>query len=210
MFRKARYILLAAVLTGVVPLGMYTIYRHYHLSLWLVLVFLFIFFLLTGRWFYTRKQVFAPADWFLAAAIGWLLAGVMYDRSSGGTTVDVQVHDTMFVLSNFFLFDALAFLFGVAAAVYYLAPRLGNGPLMVVPGHIHFWASFIGMVLLAYVTIGWWGVVREEGFNAGNYKYVAQSEAFEEYFTPCVALVVLAAQGVFVFNLVYSALRRRI
>ncbi len=192
MWKKAKYILLAAVLTGLMPLGLFVLDRyvvpglnHFLPSLLglLGLVVLVFFVLLIIRWFYSRKPGrpdFAPADWFLSAALGWMAAGILYDGFAATSNVTVQLEDTYFVLANFYMFDALAVLFGLAAAFYYLLPVIGGRPLGAVPGHIHFWVSFTGTLLLVYVSRMLW-----------------------------VEMAVLAAQGVFVFNLVYSALRRR-
>jgi heme/copper-type cytochrome/quinol oxidase subunit 1 len=117
-------------------------------------------------------------------------------------TLDIQVHDTMFVIAGPHVFAGFALLFGLAGCVYYWFPKLTGRKLLVIPGRIHFWVSFWGFLLFllrAYTPI----LSRRYDDHANWISFNSYYEMGDELVWVCFAM--LAAQALFIFNLVYSA-----
>jgi len=92
-------------------------------------------------------------------------------------------------------------LFAAAAEIYYLFPTIVKRPLGRILGFVHFGACVVGLLLL-----------NESADSALPRRYMDYSRwiSFNQPGLPTIvgALLVLLAQGLFLFNLVYSALKQ--
>jgi cytochrome c oxidase subunit 1 len=126
----------------------------------------------------------------------------------GNAVVDVPLSDTMFVVAHFHMVMGVAPIFVVFAAIYHWYPLITGRMLNETMGKIHFWISFLGAYAIYFPMhyLGFLGVPRRY-FELGDTAIYPQSAATLNAFITVVALIVGAAQIVFLFNLVWSYLR---
>src|SRR5450759_3023964 len=59
--------------------------------------------------------------------------------------LDIELHDTYFVVAHFHLIMGVASIFGIFGATYYWFPKMFGRMLNETIGKIHFWITFIGV-----------------------------------------------------------------
>lgn len=123
--------------------------------------------------------------------------------------VDMYLHDTYFVVAHFHMIMGMAAVFAIFAATYFWFPLLFPDRLMNEQlGRAHFWLTFIG----AYATfmpmhfLGLAGNPRQYSQIAGSAEYLQRLLPVHTFIT-ISAFVLAAAQLIFLYNLVYSAMR---
>ena len=128
----------------------------------------------------------------------------------GNVVVDVPLSDTMFVVAHFHMVMGVAPIFVIFGAIYHCYPKITGRMLDETMGKIHFWISFIGAYAIFFPMhyIGLLGVPRRY-FEIGETLFVPPSAATLNAFISVVALIVGAAQLLFVFNLAWSLRRGR-
>jgi cytochrome c oxidase subunit 1 len=217
MQRKSGYILATGLVGFLLVGGVRKIYDLFTTGLnpliGIVLYFLLfllvigVFVVVRNRWRSDASLRFAPEDWFWAAFTGWLF-GSLYCRLTGSlSTLDFMVHDTYFVIANADVCMGAAILFGLFGLIYRFYPRLIRKPLGRVLGLIHFWVSLVASTIIIWPT--WPGVDMPRRYI--SYADYNRFEVYGTYETVILWLMIagLAAQLVFLVNLVYSATGRR-
>ena len=128
----------------------------------------------------------------------------------GNVVVDVPLSDTMFVVAHFHMVMGVAPIFVIFGAIYHWYQKITGRMLDETMGKIHFWISFIGAYAIFFLMhyIGLLGVPRRY-FEIGETLFVPPSAATLNAFISVVALIVGAAQLLFVFNLAWSLRRGR-
>ena len=113
----------------------------------------------------------------------------------GQSTLDFQLHDTIFVFASWHFQFATAIIFWFLMTVYVAFPRLTGRRLQGTLGLIHFWGSFAGLFLLLPMT----------AYQARRYMdyRTFTGVPWTEWAVWCV-LLFLAAQVVLLVNLGYS------
>ena len=134
-----------------------------------------------------------------------LFPGVAYDPSPGAadTTLDIQVHDTYFVIEHSHVLIAFGMMFFFFSAIYLLL-RLLRREMYKVPGYIH-WLLTIALPLLIIIP-----VCMSRLQPVSNERYY--NEAASWYLSyPFVTLIILflAAQVIFLVNIFFSAIRKK-
>ena len=125
----------------------------------------------------------------------------------GNSAFDIHLHDTYFVMPNFFplLFVALAF--SVFAATYHWFDKMFKKQMNYTLGYIHFWVSFLGIkfIVLPIQYAGLAGMPR----RYYDYSDASNFDAFSNHITLVSVLTYLLviAQLLFVFNFFYSIFR---
>jgi cytochrome c oxidase subunit 1 len=123
----------------------------------------------------------------------------------GNVVVDVPLSDTMFVVAHFHMVMGVAPILVIFGAIYHWYPKVTGRMLDDMLGKLHFWVTFLGAYLIFFPMhyIGLMGVPRRYHEISGM-AFVPPSAATLNAFITVVALIVGAAQLVFLFNLVWS------
>lgn len=123
----------------------------------------------------------------------------------GNVVVDVPLSDTMFVVAHFHMVMGVAPILVIFGAIYHWYPKVTGRMLDDVLGKLHFWVTFLGAYLIFFPMhyIGLMGVPRRYHEISGM-AFVPPSAATLNAFITVTALIVGAAQLVFLFNLVWS------
>ena len=126
----------------------------------------------------------------------------------GNVTIDLPLSDTMFVVAHFHMVMAIAPILVVFGAIYHWYPKITGRMLNDSWGRIHFWISFVGSYAIYYPMhyLGFMGVPRRYYAITGT-NFIPDSAHSLNVAISVAALVVGAAQVLFLWNLVYSYFR---
>lgn len=127
---------------------------------------------------------------------------------SGGVTgiylasnfLDLQLHDTYFVVAHFHVVMGVSAFFGTMAGVYHWFPKLFGRMMSSTLGYIHFFLTFIG----AYIVFGpmhWIGLagVPRRYYSFEAFEFSAQFDDINKIIT-LGAIMTVFAQFIFVYN----------
>jgi cytochrome c oxidase subunit 1 len=147
----------------------------------------------------TLPMLFALA--FIVTFINGGLSGLFL----GNVVVDVPLSDTMFVVAHFHMVMGVAPILVIFGAIYHWYPKVTGRMLNETLGKVHFWVTFVGTYLIFFPMhyIGLVGVPRRYP-ELGDTAFVPPSVHTLNEFITIAALVVGAAQLVFLFNLLWS------
>ncbi len=148
---------------------------------------------------FTVPMLFALA--FIVTFVNGGLTGLFL----GNVVVDVPLSDTMFVVAHFHMVMGVAPILVIFGAIYHWYPKVTGRMLDERLGKLHFWVTFLGAYLIFFPMhyIGLMGVPRRY-HEIGGMAFVPPSAATLNEFITVAALVVGAAQLVFLFNLAWS------
>ncbi len=123
----------------------------------------------------------------------------------GNVVVDVPLSDTMFVVAHFHMVMGVAPILVIFGAIYHWYPKITGRMLDNTLAHLHFWVTFLGAYLIFFPMhyLGIMGVPRRY-FESGDISFLPPSAHELNIFITVMALIVGAAQLVFVFNLIWS------
>ncbi|OWV92561.1 cytochrome c oxidase subunit I [Rhizobium sp. R72] len=147
-------------------------------------------------------------------AIGFIVTfvnGGLTGLFLGNVVVDVPLSDTMFVVAHFHMVMGVAPIMVVFGAIYHWYPKVTGRMLDEVLGRIHFWITFVGAYAIFFPMhyVGLVGVPRRY-FELGDTVFIPPSVHTLNMFISVAALVVGAAQLVFLFNVVWSLFHGRL
>ncbi len=142
---------------------------------------------------------------FALAFIVTFLNGGLTGLFLGNVVVDVPLSDTMFVVAHFHMVMGVAPIFVIFGAIYHWYPKVTGRMLNEALGQIHFWVSFLGAYAIFFPMhyLGLMGVPRRY-HEIGQTSFVPESAQDLNAFISIAALVVGAAQLVFLVNLFWS------
>lgn len=84
-----------------------------------------------------------PAMLFAIAFVSTFITGGLTGIILGDSTLDINVHDTYFVVAHFHLVMGMSALYGMFAGIYHWYPKLFGRMLSKNLGYIHFWVTSI-------------------------------------------------------------------
>lgn len=154
--------------------------------------------------------VFTTAMLFAIGFVSVFIAGGITGIFLGNSAIDIQLHDTYFVIAHFHLVMGSASFFGLMAGVYHWFPKMFGRMMDSTLGYIHFWATFIG-VYLVFFPLHYIGIA---GFPRRYYSF-STFDGFQAFvdlnmFVSIAAILTFGAQLVFAFNFFYSMFRGRL
>lgn len=151
--------------------------------------------------------IFTPATLFSIGLVSFFISGGLTGIFLGNSVIDIQLHDTYFVVAHFHLVMGSLSIFGLLAGVYHWFPKMFGRMMDEKLGHIHFWMTFIGVYMI-FFPMHYIGIA---GFPRRYYSWT-NFDAFSSYtdlnmFVSVAAFVTVAAQFLFLFNFFYSMYR---
>ncbi len=128
----------------------------------------------------------------------------------GNVVVDVPLSDTYFVVGHFHMVMGVSPFLVVFGGIYHWFPLLTGRMLNDTMGKIHFWMTFLGTyaIYLPMHYIGILGVPRRYYAN-GTTEFLPDSVQAANLSITLAALVVAAAQFLFLINIIWSMFKGR-
>jgi cytochrome c oxidase subunit 1 len=84
-----------------------------------------------------------PAMLFSIGMVSTFITGGLTGLILGDSALDINVHDTMFVVAHFHLVMGISALFGMFAGVYHWFPKMYGKMMSKDMGYLHFWITAI-------------------------------------------------------------------
>lgn len=152
---------------------------------------------------------FTPAMLFSIGLVSFFISGGLTGIHLGNSSLDIQLHDTYFVVAHFHLVMGSASFFGMLAGVYHWFPKMFGRMMNEKLGYIHFWLSIIG-IYAVFFPMHYLGIA---GFPRRYYSFTS-FDAFSilgdlNSFISIAAIVTMLAQFIFLWNFFYSIFRGR-
>ncbi|HEX6193735.1 MAG TPA: cbb3-type cytochrome c oxidase subunit I [Chitinophagaceae bacterium] len=152
---------------------------------------------------------FTPATLFAIGFVSLFISGGLTGIFLGNSTIDIHLHDTMFVVAHFHIVMGVASMFGMFAGVYHWFPKMFGRYLNNTLGYIHFWVTMVGAYLIFWP-------MHYEGLAGMPRRYLDKSSwvSFTQFadldkMITVVSIIVFAMQLMFVFNFFYSIFKGR-
>ena len=164
------------------------------------------------NWLFTiarAKIRFTSASLFALGVVSLFVTGGLTGIFLGTNAVDIQLHDTYFVVGHFHFIMAGAGLFGAFGAVYYWYPKMFGRVLSERLGKIHFWITFIAYYAVFFPMhyLGVSGMMRRI-YDPNVYEYLQPLQPVNLFIT-IAAFVLFAGQLLFIYNYFVSMRRGR-
>ena len=150
-----------------------------------------------------------PAMLFALGMVSLFISGGLTGLVLGDSALDINIHDTYFVVAHFHIVMGAGAIFGMFAGVYHWFPRM-YGRLMVSKlGFLHFWMTIIGVygVFFPMHFVGLAGVPRRYYTNE-NFEMFDDVQFINVIIT-CFAIFAAIGQFIFIFNFFYSIYKGR-
>ncbi len=147
---------------------------------------------------------FNPAMLFSIGLVSTFITGGLTGIILGDSTLDINVHDTYFVVAHFHLVMGISALYGLFAGVYHWFPKMFGRMMNKNLGYIHFWITAVGAygVFFPMHFIGMAGLPRRYYTNTAfpYFDDLADTNVLISVF----AFITAAAQIVFIYNFISS------
>ncbi|GGA85354.1 cytochrome c oxidase subunit I [Puia dinghuensis] len=152
---------------------------------------------------------FTPGMLFSIGFVSVFISGGLTGIFLGNSTLDIQLHDTYFVIAHFHLVMGVASMFGMFAGIYHWYPKMFGRFLNPTLGYIHFWITFVGAYLIFWPMHyeGLAGMPRRY-FDFSNWISFNQFAGLNRFIST-VAMIVFAVQLLFLVNFFYSIWKGR-
>lgn len=93
---------------------------------------------------------FTPAMLFAIGMVSFFISGGLTGLYLGNSALDINLHDTYFVVAHFHLVMGSASIFGMLCGVYHWFPKLFGRMMNEKLGYLHFWVTFVGAYLVFF------------------------------------------------------------
>ncbi len=150
---------------------------------------------------------YTPAMLFSIGLVSSFVTGGVTGIILADSTLDINVHDTYFVVAHFHIVMGLSAIFGMFAGVYHWFPKMFLRMMNKKLGYLHFWITFVCSygVFFPMHFLGLAGVPRRYYTNS-NFPMFDNLVDINEIVTVFAILAALA-QVIFLFNFFYSMFR---
>lgn len=154
--------------------------------------------------------IFTPAMLFSIGLVSFFISGGLTGLFLGNSVLDINLHDTYFVVAHFHLVMGSASFFGLLAGVYHWFPKMFGRMMNDKLGQLHFWLSFVG-IYLVFFPLHYIGIA---GFPRRYYSFTS-FDTFSGFMdlnslVSVAAIITFTAQFIFLFNFFYSMFRGRL
>jgi cytochrome c oxidase subunit 1 len=150
---------------------------------------------------------FSPAMLFSIGLVSTFVTGGVTGIILADSALDINVHDTYFVVAHFHIVMGASAIFGMFCGVYHWFPRMFGRMMNNKLGYAHFWITFIAVygVFFPMHFIGLTGVPRRYYSNEA-FALFDNLQSINILIT-VFAIIGALAQGLFLFNFFYSMYR---
>ena len=153
------------------------------------------------------KLRLTTAALFAIGFVSMFITGGLTGIILGNSSIDIQLHDTMFVVAHFHIVMGISAFFGMFAGVYHWFPRLYGRFMNETLGQIHYYITLVGAYCIFFPMHFMTGLPR-------RYYSYANFDTFNNFnnlaaFMSVVAIIVFLAQLLFIVNFFYSIFKGR-
>lgn len=147
---------------------------------------------------------FNSALLFAVGFVSMFISGGLTGIFLGNSAIDIQMHDTYFVVAHFHIVMGVAAFFGMFAGIYHWFPKMYGRFMNETLGKIHFWGTLIGAYAIFWPMhyLGMAGVPRRY-YSFGTFDSFKHFTEMNQFIT-VAAIVVFAVQVIFIINFFYS------
>lgn len=152
---------------------------------------------------------FNPASLFSIGFVSVFISGGLTGIWLGNSALDIQLHDTYFVVAHFHIVMGVAAFFGMYSGVYHWFPKLYGRFMNDTLGKIHFWGTIIGAYCVFWPMhyLGMAGVPRRY-YSFDNFQTFGHFDGMNKFIT-IAAILSFGFQLLFVINFFWSIWRGR-
>ena len=147
---------------------------------------------------------FTPAMLFAIGFVSTFITGGLTGIVLGDSALDINVHDTYFVVGHFHIVMGLSAIYGMFAGVYHWFPKMYGKMMNKKLGYIHFWITFISAygVFFPMHFLGLAGLPRRYYSNTAFPMFEGLTNINE--IITFFAIIGGIVQILFIFNFFYS------
>lgn len=147
---------------------------------------------------------FNSASLFAIGFVSMFISGGLTGIFLGNSAIDIQLHDTYFVVAHFHIVMGIAAFFGMFAGVYHWFPKMFGRFMNETLGKIHFWGTLIGAYAIFWPMhyLGMAGVPRRY-YSFDIFDTFRHFGTMNKFIT-IAAIIVFALQMLMVINFFYS------
>lgn len=153
---------------------------------------------------YKANIRFNPASLFAIGFVSMFISGGLTGIFLGNSAIDIQMHDTYFVVAHFHIVMGIAAFFGMFAGVYHWYPKMYGRFMNDTLGKIHFWGTLIGAYAIFWPMhyLGMAGVPRRY-YRFDNFDTFSHFADMNMFIT-IAAILTFGCQIIMVINFFYS------
>ena len=141
--------------------------------------------------------------------VSTFIAGGLTGLFLGNPAIDIQLHDTYFIVAHFHIVMALSAIFGMFAGIYHWFPKMFGRMMNKNLGYLHFFLTIVCAygVFWPMHYIGMAGVPRRY-FEFSNFQAFGGFADLNQFIT-VAAIIGFTAQFLFIINFFYSIFHGR-
>jgi len=145
-----------------------------------------------------------PAMLFAIGLVSTFITGGLTGIILGDSTLDINVHDTYFVIAHFHLVMGIVGVYGLLAGIYHWFPKMFGRMMNKNLGYVHFWITAVGAygIFFPMHFIGMAGLPRRY-YKFTEFPYF-DDLANTNILISVFAFVTAGAQLFFVYNFIHS------
>ncbi|MBK8563502.1 MAG: cbb3-type cytochrome c oxidase subunit I [Saprospiraceae bacterium] len=153
---------------------------------------------------YKSNLRYNTASMFAIGFVSMFISGGLTGIFLGNSAIDIQMHDTYFVVAHFHIVMGVAAFFGMFAGVYHWYPKMFGRFMNETMGKIHFWGTLIGAYAIFWPMhyLGMAGVPRRY-YRFDNFDTFSHFSEMNQFIT-IAAIVTFGFQVLMFVNFFYS------
>ncbi len=158
---------------------------------------------------YKANIRYNAASLFAIGFVSMFISGGLTGIFLGNSAIDIQMHDTYFVVAHFHIVMGVAAFFGMFAGIYHWYPKMFGRFMNETLGRIHFWGTLIGAYAIFWPMhyLGMAGVPRRY-YRFDSFEYLRPFDDLNQFIT-IAAIITFGLQILFVVNFFYSIWKGR-
>lgn len=148
--------------------------------------------------------IMSPAMLFAIGLVSTFVTGGVTGIILADSALDINVHDTYFVVAHFHIVMGASAIFGMFCGVYHWFPKLFGRMMNNKLGYVHFWVTFVAVygVFFPMHFLGMAGVPRRYYSNETIDIFAGMGDI--NILITAFAIIGALGQGAFLFNFFYS------